>query len=325
MHIVQPGNRAGFRMQRGLRSSASVCRGSRLVVALPAPQPVRGAGRLSSHVTQASAADIVRWQRENISMHGFTRHLVYVREKNKLVQGDQRTTQCLKLLAVVGSKHPEELTARLTETQELFAQLVESLVPLAPSLDSSQLLDCLAALALPLALSAGTPPPASLVERASKGRSSAAAQSNLNAAEAHHGLLQHTRRLLLAALPGALRDATPRRLMALLRSLQELQPELRLEPCVEVQVVQLLLQGLMGAHRRFLSDCSAKELVELAALLQASPDWRQHVTPSLVQGLQAALRRTVRPTWLTPLLYLPTLLSNIVAARQRRCSLTLST
>ncbi|GFH19780.1 hypothetical protein HaLaN_16791, partial [Haematococcus lacustris] len=132
-----------------------------------------------------------------------------------------------------------------------------------------------------------------MVERASKGRSSAAAQSKLNAAEAHHGLLHHTRRLLLAALPRALRDATPRRLMALLHSLQEQQPELRLEPGVEVQVVQLLVQGLMGAHRRFLSDCSAKELVELAALLQASPDWRQHVTPSLVQGLQAALRRTV--------------------------------
>ncbi|KAJ9526375.1 hypothetical protein QJQ45_009845 [Haematococcus lacustris] len=177
--------------------------------------------------------------------------------------------------------------------QELFAQLVESLVPLAPSLDSSQLLDCLTALALPLAMSAGTPPPASLVERASKGRSSAAAQSKLNAAEAHHGLLHHTRCLLLAALSGALRDATPRRLMALLHSLQELQPELRLEPGVEVQVVQLLVQGLAGAHRRFLSDCSAKELVELAALLQASPDWRQHVTPSLVQGLQAALSRTV--------------------------------
>ncbi|GFH32947.1 hypothetical protein HaLaN_32247, partial [Haematococcus lacustris] len=42
-----------------------------------------------------------------------------------------------------------------------------------------------------------------------------------------------------------------------------------------------------------LSDCSAKELVELSALLQSSPDWRQHVTPSLVQGLQAAMRRTV--------------------------------
>ncbi|KAJ9511467.1 hypothetical protein QJQ45_029875 [Haematococcus lacustris] len=332
MHIAQPGSRAGYRMQCGLRSPAIAYRGSRLVVALPAPQPVRGTGRLSSHVTQASAADIVRWQRENISMCGFTKHLVYVREKNKLVQGDQGTTQCLKLLADVGSKHPQELTARLTETQarpcsppppalapppvpqshhrtyrpsmtplssttlamqELFAQLVESLVPLAASLDSSQLLDCLAALALPLALSAGTPPPASLVERASKGRSSAAAQSKLNAAEAHHGLLHHTRRLLLAALPGALRDATPRRLMALLHSLQELQPELRLEPGVEVQVVQLLVQGLVGTHRRFLSDCSAKELVELAALLQASPDWRQHVTPSLVQGLQAALRRTV--------------------------------
>ncbi|KAJ9511459.1 hypothetical protein QJQ45_029878 [Haematococcus lacustris] len=374
MHIAQPGSRAGFRLQCGLRSPAIACRGSRLVVALPAPQLVRSAGRVSSHVTQASsaAADIVRWQRENSSMCGFTRHLVYVREKNKLLQGDQMTTQCLKLLADVATKHPQELTARLTETQarpcstqspalspatcatvtplsnasqrsltavfsssplstspqqlplvpylpspyylssppphstcthellsttlamqELFAQLVESLVPLAPSLDSSQLLDCLAALALPLALSAGTPPPASLVERASKGRSSAAAQSKLNAAEAHHGLLHHTRCLLLAALPGALRDATPRRLMALLHSLQELQPELRLEPGVAVQVVQLLVQGLMGAHRRFLSDCSAKELVELAALLQASPDWRQHVTPSLVQGLQAALRRTV--------------------------------
>ncbi|GFH32954.1 hypothetical protein HaLaN_32257, partial [Haematococcus lacustris] len=81
--------------------------------------------------------------------------------------------------------------------------------------------------------------------------------------------------------------------MALLHSLQELQPELCLEPGVEVQVVQLLVQGLVGTHRRFLSDCSAKELVELSALLQASPDWRQHVTPSLVQGLQAALRRTV--------------------------------
>ncbi|KAJ9511061.1 hypothetical protein QJQ45_002846 [Haematococcus lacustris] len=135
--------------------------------------------------------------------------------------------------------------------QELFAQLVESLVPLAASLDSSQLLDCLAALALPLALSAGTPPPASMVERASKGRSSAAAQSKLNAAEAHHGLLHHTRRLLLAALPRALRDATPRRLMALLHSLQEQQPELRLEPGVEVQVVQLLVQGLVGTHRRY--------------------------------------------------------------------------
>ncbi|KAJ9526372.1 hypothetical protein QJQ45_009844 [Haematococcus lacustris] len=265
-------------------------------------------------MTQASstAADIVRWQRENSSRFGFTSHLLYVRDKNKLVQGDQRSTQCLKLLAdelhplstflystfckkqpnIIFCLHPWRLSTTLA-MQELFAQLVESLVPLAPSLDSSQLLDCLTALALPLAMSAGTPPPASLVERASKGRSSAAAQSKLNAAEAHHGLLHHTRCLLLAALSGALRDATPRRLMALLHSLQELQPELRLEPGVEVQVVQLLVQGLAGAHRRFLSDCSAKELVELAALLQASPDWRQHVTPSLVQGLQAALRRTV--------------------------------
>ncbi|GFH32482.1 hypothetical protein HaLaN_31710, partial [Haematococcus lacustris] len=116
--------------------------------------------------------------------------------KNKLVQGDQRTTQCLNLLADVATKHPQELTARLTETQELFAQLVE-------------------------------------------------------------------------------------RLMALLHSLQELQPELRLEP------------GPLGLSVRFLSDCSAKELVELGALLQASPDWQQHVSTSLVQGLQAAMRRTV--------------------------------
>ncbi|GFH13926.1 hypothetical protein HaLaN_09893, partial [Haematococcus lacustris] len=129
---------------------------------------------------------------------------------------------------------------------------------------------------------------ASLVKRASKGRSSPAAQSKLNAAEAHHGLLHHTRRLLLAALPGALRDATPRRLVALLRSLQELQPELRLEPSVGVQVVQLLVQGLVGTHRRFLSDCSTKELVELAALLQASPDWRQHLLPAVAAHVVAA-------------------------------------
>ncbi|KAL6758499.1 hypothetical protein V8C86DRAFT_1467658 [Haematococcus lacustris] len=297
MHVAKPGSRAGCTSQRSNSSSAPVldCRGPRLHIALLAPQPSWGTGRLSSHVTQASstAADIVRWQRESSSRFGFTSHLLYVRDRQQLLQGDQRTTQCLKLLADVASKDLKELTARLTDTQELFAQLVASLVPLAPSLDSSQLLDCLAALALPLALSAGTPPPASLVERASKGRSNAAAQSKLNAAEAHHGLLHHTRRLLLAALPGALRDATPRRLMALLHSLQELQPELRLQPGVRVQVVQLLVQGLVGTHRRFLSDCSTKELVELAALLQASPDWRQHVTPGLVQGLQAALRRTV--------------------------------
>ncbi|KAL6749369.1 hypothetical protein V8C86DRAFT_2850093 [Haematococcus lacustris] len=297
MHVAKPGSRAGCTSQRSNSSSAPVldCRAPRLHIALLAPQPSWGTGRLSSHVTQASstAADIVRWQRESSSRFEFTSHLLYVRDRQQLLQGDQRTTQCLKLLADVGSKDLKELTARLTDTQELFAQLVASLVPLAASLDSSQLLDCLAALALPLALSAGTPPPASLVERASKGRINAAAQSKLAAAEAHHGLLHHTRRLLLAALPRALRDATPRRLMALLHSLQELQPELRLQPGVRVQVVQLLVQGLVSTHRRFLSDCSAKELVELAALLQASPDWRQHVTPGLVQGLQAALRRTV--------------------------------
>ncbi|KAL6758515.1 hypothetical protein V8C86DRAFT_1468158 [Haematococcus lacustris] len=55
----------------------------------------------------------------------------------------------------------------------------------------------------------------------------------------------------------------------------------------------LVLCAGCAALPRFLSDCSAKELVELSALLQASPDWRQHVTASLVQGLQAALRRTV--------------------------------